>query len=401
MADRAKIRRCAIYTRKSTEEGLDQAYNSLDAQRDACAAYIASQKHEGWLAVEKHYDDGGFSGGSLERPALQALFADLAKGGIDIIVVYKIDRLTRSLADFAKLTDLFDKHQVSFVAVTQQFNTSTSMGRLTLNVLLSFAQFEREVAGERIRDKIAASKKRGMWMGGRTPIGYDVKDKKLMVNEQEAETVRHIFRRYLELKSVKFLQADLERFGIRSKPHIARDGTPYGSCIMYRGALSVLLTSQTYRGMISHCGCLYPGEHERIVPEDLFQAVQSVLAAQGPGEAAKKKLASPAILMGLVFDAAGKRLQPTHCSKKGRKYHYYVSAPTIRDAKANPGGFRIPAPDLERIVTQSIAARLRDRHWLSSEFNLHANVSGFGKLADSATRLRPRSNNNPRSDPAS
>ena len=396
MADRAKTRRCAIYTRKSSEEGLDQAYNSLDAQRDACAAYIASQKHEGWLAVDKHYDDGGFSGGSLERPALQALFADLAKGGIDIIVVYKIDRLTRSLADFAKLTELFDKHQVSFVAVTQQFNTSTSMGRLTLNVLLSFAQFEREVAGERIRDKIAASKKRGMWMGGRTPIGYDVKDKKLMVNEQEAETVRHIFRRYLELKSVKLLQADLERSGIRSKPHIARDGTPYGGCIMYRGALSVLLTSQTYRGMISHRGSVYPGEHERIVPEDLFQAVQSELAGQGPGEAAKKKLASPAILMGLVFDAAGNRLQPTHCSKKGRKYHYYVSAPTIRDAKANPGGFRIPAPDLEKIVTQSIAARLRDRHWLSSTFDLHADVSGFGTLTGVAAVLATEVEQQPR-----
>ena len=387
MADRPKTRRCAIYTRKSTEEGLDQAYNSLDAQRDACAAYVASQKHEGWLAVEKYYDDGGFSGGSLERPALQTLFADLAKGGIDIIVVYKIDRLTRSLADFAKLTELFDKHLVSFVAVTQQFNTSTSMGRLTLNVLLSFAQFEREVAGERIRDKIAASKKRGMWMGGRTPIGYDVKDKKLIVNEQEAETVRHIFRRYLELKSVKLLQADLERAGIRSKPHIGRDGTPYGGCIMYRGALSVLLTSQTYRGMISHNGNLHQAEHERIVPEDLFQAVQSTLAAQGPGEAAKRKLASPAILTGLAFDAAGNRLQPTHCSKKGRKYHYYVSAPMIRDAKANSQGFRVPAPDLEKIVTQSIAAQLRDRHWLSSTYDLHADVSGFGKLTDAAAVL--------------
>ena len=196
MAERVLKRRCAIYTRKSSEEGLDQAYNSLDAQRDACAAYITSQKHEGWVPVDKHYDDGGFSGGSLDRPALQALFSDLANGEVDIIVVYKVDRLTRSLADFAKLTELFDKHQVSFVAVTQQFNTSTSMGRLTLNVLLSFAQFEREFAGERIRDKIAASKRRGMWMGGLPPLGYDAKDKKIIVNEQEAETVRHIFNRW-------------------------------------------------------------------------------------------------------------------------------------------------------------------------------------------------------------
>ena len=387
MAERAKIRRCAIYTRKSTEEGLDQAYNSLDAQWDACAAYIASQKHEGWVLVEKHYDDGGFSGGSLGRPALQALFADLAKGGIDIIVVYKIDRLTRSLADFAKLTELFDQHQVSFVAVTQQFNTSTSMGRLTLNVLLSFAQFEREVAGERIRDKIASSKKRGMWMGGRTPIGYDVKDRKLVVNEAEAETVRHIFRRYLDLRSVKLLQAELEHSGIRSKRHISREGKPYGGCIMYRGALSVLLTSQTYRGMIKQGGDLYVGEHQRIVPEDLFQSVQSVLAAQGPGETARMKLASPALLKGLVFDAAGSRLQPTHCSKGGRKYRYYVSATIIRDAKANPQGFCIPAPDLERIVTQSIAAQLRDRQWLSSAFDLHADVSGFGRLGSAADAL--------------
>jgi site-specific DNA recombinase len=286
MAERPKIRRCAIYTRKSSEEGLDQAYNSLDAQRDACAAYIVRQKHEGWVLVDKYYDDGGFSGGSLERPALKTLFADLTNGTVDIIVVYKIDRLTRSLADFAKLTELFDKHEISFVAVTQQFNTSTSMGRLTLNVLLSFAQFEREVTGERIRDKIAASKRRGMWMGGRTPIGYDVKDKKLIINGQEAETVTHIFKRYLELKSVKLLQADLERSGIRSKPHITKDGKSYGACVIYRGALSHIIANQIYRGVIAFKGELYKGEHERIVPEDLFQSVQDLLEAQGPGESA-------------------------------------------------------------------------------------------------------------------
>ena len=387
MAERPKVRRCAIYTRKSSEEGLDQVYNSLDAQRDACAAYIASQKHEGWVLVDKHYDDGGFSGGSLDRPALQTLFSDLADGTVDIIVVYKIDRLTRSLADFAKLTELFDKHETSFVAVTQQFNTSTSMGRLTLNVLLSFAQFEREVAGERIRDKIAASKRRGMWMGGRTPIGYDVRHKKLIVNESEAETVRYIFKRYLELKSVKLLQADLEQSGVRSKPHIAKDGKAYGACIMYRGALSHLLTNQIYRGVIAFKGGLYEGEHERIVPVELFQSVRALLSAQGPGEAAKKKLASPAILKGILYDENGNRLQPTHSAKHGRKYRYYVSATKVRDAKSNLDGYRIPAADLERIVTQTIAARLRDRKWLSSITNLQANVSGFGKLADSASIL--------------
>lgn len=387
MAERITTKRCAIYTRKSTEEGLDQVYNTLAAQRDACAAYIASQKHEGWIAVETRYDDGGFSGGSLQRPALQALFADLANDRIDIIVVYKIDRLTRSLADFAKLTELFDHHHVSFVAVTQQFNTSTSMGRLTLNVLLSFAQFEREVAGERIRDKIAASKKRGMWMGGRTPLGYDVKDKKLVVNPGEAETVRHIFRRYLELKSVKSLQADLEVSGLKSKHHTAKDGTPYGGCVMYRGALSALLTNQTYRGLVNHRGKTHPGEHEAIVPEDLFQQVQAMLAAQGPGQSAKQKLASPAILKGLVFDTAGNRLQPTHSKKNGRKYRYYVSATMIRDAKANPSGLRIPAPDLEKIVIQAIATRLRDQNWLASSFDVQSQISGFAKFCDAAAAL--------------
>ena len=387
MAKRITIKRCAIYTRKSTEEGLDQAYNSLAAQRDACTAYIASQKHEGWIAVETHYDDGGFSGGTMERPALQALFADLTAGAIDIIVVYKIDRLTRSLADFAKLTDLLDKHDVSFVAVTQQFNTSTSMGRLTLNLLLSFAQFEREVTGERIRDKIAASKRRGMWMGGRTPLGYNVKDKKLVVNLEEAEIVRHIFRRYLELKSVKLLQTDLQQSGFKSKYHIAKDGTPYGGCIMYRGALSAMLTSQTYRGLINHHGNTFPGAHEAIVSEDLFQQVQTVLSGQGPGESAKQKLASPAILKGLVFDTAGNRLQPTHSNKNGRKYRYYVSAPAIRDAKANPDGLRIPAPDLEKIIIQTIATHLRDQKWLAGSFDIQSHISGFAKYIDAAAAL--------------
>jgi site-specific DNA recombinase len=387
LADRVAVKRCAIYTRKSTEEGLDQVYNTLAAQRDACTAYIASQRHEGWVAIETHYDDGGFSGGTMERPALQALFADLAAGMIDIIVVYKIDRLTRSLADFAKLTELLDKHDVSFVAVTQQFNTSTSMGRLTLNVLLSFAQFEREVAGERIRDKIAASKKRGMWMGGRTPLGYDVKDKKLVINESEAETVRHIYRRYLEVKSVKVLQEDLEQSGFRSKSHVTKVGTPYGGCVMHRGALSSLLTNQTYRGLVCHRGNSYPGEHDAIVPEALFKQVQVTLSGQGPGESAKQKLASPALLKGIVFDAAGNRLQPTHSNKHGRKYRYYVTATTIRDAKANPHGMRIPAPDLESIVIKTVATHLADHKWLTDTFDVHFHVSGLAKFFEAAAAL--------------
>ncbi len=387
MVERPVVRRCAIYTRKSSEEGLDQAYNSLDAQRDACSAYIASQRHEGWLPVGKYYDDGGFSGGSLERPALRTLFADLASGEVDIIVVYKIDRLTRSLADFAKLTELFDKHQVSFVAVTQQFNTSTSMGRLTLNVLLSFAQFEREVAGERIRDKIAASKKRGMWMGGRTPIGYDVLNRKLIVNEPEAQTVRHIYQKYLHLKSVRLLQIDLETSGIRSKPHVTKEGVAYGGYSIYRGALSRILTNQTYRGVIAFKGEAYKGEHEAIVSEELFNQVQAVLATQGPGEDAKNKIASPAILKGFIFDASGNRLQPTHSNKHGRKYHYYVSASMIRNAKVDPNGFRIPAPDLEKIVIRSLATRIRDAHWLSSHFMREEDIAQFDKLSASASIL--------------
>ena len=258
MAERPTLRRCAIYTRKSSDEGLDQVFNSLDAQRDACTAFIASQKHEGWVLIDRKYDDGGFSGGSLVRPALQQLLEDMAKGLIDIVVVYKIDRLTRSLADFAKLTEVLDKHEVSFVAVTQQFNTSTSMGRLTLNVLLSFAQFEREVAGERIRDKIAASKRRGMWMGGVVPIGYDVKDRKLVINQQEADTVRYIFNQYLVLKSVQALKEHLDASGIKSKRHIRKDGTETGGNPFFRGALYTILNNPIYRGLISHKKQTFP-----------------------------------------------------------------------------------------------------------------------------------------------
>ena len=387
MAERPALPRCAIYTRKSSDEGLDQAYNSLDAQRDACTAYIASQKHEGWILIDRKYDDGGFSGGSLHRPALQELLEDMAKGLIDIIVVYKIDRLTRSLADFAKLTEVLDKHEVSFVAVTQQFNTSTSMGRLTLNVLLSFAQFEREVAGERIRDKIAASKRRGMWMGGVVPLGYDVKDRKLFINEREAETVRYIFTQYLLLKSVQALKKHLDASGIKSKRHIRKDGTETGGNPFFRGALYTILNNPIYRGLISHKKQTFPGDHEAIIPEDLFQSTQATLSNQGPGEAAKAKRASPALLKGIVFDAKGSRLQPTHSCKHGRKYRYYVSAPMIENAKSNSDGLRIPASDLEKMVINAIAAKLRDQTWVTSTFAGTVDASEISPMIERASSI--------------
>jgi site-specific DNA recombinase len=272
-----KALRCAVYTRKSSEHGLEQDFNSLDAQREAAEAYVKSQAHEGWRLVKTRYDDGGISGGTLDRPALQALLADIQSRRVDIVVVYKVDRLTRSLADFAKLVELFEANGVSFVAVTQQFNTTTSMGRLTLNVLLSFAQFERELAGERIRDKFAASRRKGMWMGGTIPLGYDIKDRRLVINEEEAERVRLIFRQYLALGCVSKLRADLDRRGIRSKQRVPTSGRVLGGCSFGRGALYHLLKNRIYRGEVVHKGATYPGEHKAIVDEELWNAVQARL----------------------------------------------------------------------------------------------------------------------------
>src|SRR5437764_8188431 len=269
--------RGAVYTRKSSEEGLEQEFNSLRAQREACEAFITSQRHEGWACLPQAYDDGGVPGGTLDRPALQLLLDDIRAGKIDVIVTYKIDRLTRSLADFAKLTEIFDARGVSFVSVTQQFNTTTSMGRLTLNVLLSFAQFEREVAGERIRDKIAASKQKGMWMGGMPPLGYECHDHKLIVIPDEAETVRHIFRRYAALGSVRLLKAELDATGIRSKSWVISSGRSWGGKPLARGALYLMLKNQIYRGEIVHKDQHYPGEHDPIIDETLWQAVQAKL----------------------------------------------------------------------------------------------------------------------------
>src|SRR5713226_276799 len=327
------LRRCAVYTRKSSEEGLEQAFNSLHAQREACEAYIKSQAHEGWRLAKASYDDGGFSGGSMERPALQRLLAEVAAGRINVIVVYKVDRLTRSLADFARIVETLDGHGASFVSVTQQFNTTTFMGRLTLNVLLSFAQFEREVTGERIRDKIAASKRKGMWMGGTVPLGYVVKNRKLMVNATEAERVREIYRQYLKLGCVSKLKIYLERKGIRSRERISQTGRKTGGAAYSRGALYNILQNRIYLGEIEHRGQVYPGEHEGIVPRELWERVQAQLRANNHTHQNVLRAAMPSLLVGLVYDERGNRFTPAHAVKNGKRYRYYVSQAAIK----NPG----------------------------------------------------------------
>ena len=374
--------RCAIYTRKSSEEGLEQAFNSLDAQREACAAFILSQKHEGWAVLPTLYDDGGFSGGTLDRPALQELLADIGAGKVDVVVVYKIDRLTRSLFDFAKIVEAFDAKGVSFVSITQQFNTTTSMGRLTLNVLLSFAQFEREVAGERIRDKIAASKKKGMWMGGLPSLGYDVQNRKLVVNDEETPTVLHIFRRYVELRSVRALQAELDAVGIRSKRRTLADGTPYGDQKLSRGALYLMLQNRIYRGEITHKGNGYPGEHPEIIDKALWDQVQAILAENRVNRATGSDAKYPSLLAGLAFDETGERLTPTHAVKKGTRYRYYVSRSlVIGAAKDRSKGRRIPAANLESLVITRLRAFLADQGAILDAIrNEHADGAGQKRL---------------------
>ena len=357
--------RCAIYTRKSSEEGLEQEFNSLDAQREACEAYVRSQKHEGWSVLPQLYDDPGYSGGTMERPALKRLLADIAGRRIDAVVVYKVDRLTRSLADFAKIVEVFDAHGVSFVSITQAFNTTNSMGRLTLNVLLSFAQFEREVTGERIRDKIAASKKKGLWMGGQPSLGYDVKDRKLVVNEAEATTVRMIFRRYLELGSVRALKAALEEEGVVSKLRRAADGSPYGGNSFSRGALCLMLQNRIYRGEIVHKGAANLGEHAAIVGEELWSSVQRRLETNGVERREKRDAAAPNFLTGILIDASGEPMTPTHAVKKGVRYRYYVSRHLVTGTRGDEGngqtsGQRIPAANLEGLVLQRLRSFFAD-----------------------------------------
>jgi DNA invertase Pin-like site-specific DNA recombinase len=351
-------RRCAVYTRKSSEEGLKMEFNSLDAQREACEAYVASQRAEGWLPVPDRYDDGGFSGGTLERPALKRLMADIEAGRVDIVVVYKIDRLSRSLMDFARLVEVFDRKGVTFVSVTQSFNTTTSMGRLTLNVLLSFAQFEREVIGERIRDKVAASRRKGMWMGGWAPLGYDVKDRKLVINEPEAEKVRHIFRTFARGGSVTTIARDLIAAGFRNK---------YGQCLD-KGRIYKLLNNRVYVGDAVHKGTPYPGEHEAIISKDLWDKVQSILSESPRVRAGRNRAQTPALLKGLIFDAEGRAMSPTHTRKGQRLYRYYVSQSVIRDTaigerESSSAGDatvrRVPAGEVERGVVGQLRTFLR------------------------------------------
>jgi len=357
--DSKAVIRCAIYTRKSSEEGLDQSFNSLEAQREACEAYITSQKHERWRGITTHYDDGGYSGGSMDRPALRQLLADIDAGKVDTVVVYKVDRLTRSLADFAKIIERFDAGQVSFVSVTQQFNTTTSMGRLTLNVLLSFAQFEREVTGERIRDKIAASKRKGMWMGGIVPVGYDVRDHKLIVNADEAAQVRKLFRLYLELGCVAKLKAQLDQDGVKSKARRSPSGMRSGGTSYSRGSLYCLLQNPIYLGKIQHRDATYAGEHDAIIPQELWDKVQDRLRANNKVRRSGSNSKSPSLLVGLLYDEEGNRFTPSHAVKGGKRYRYYISQAVIHHrATAKAGPTRIPAQELEGVICRRLQALL-------------------------------------------
>ncbi len=345
----ARKRRCAVYTRKSSEEGLDQEFNSLHAQREACEAFIASQKAEGWVPIGDRYDDGGFSGGTLDRPALQRLIASIEAGLIDVVVVYKIDRLSRSLMDFAKLVEVFDRHNVTFVSVTQSFNTTTSMGRLTLNILLSFAQFEREVIGERIRDKFAASRKKGMWMGGHPPLGYDVTDRKLVVNEAEAATVRMIFERFAKGGSATKLAQELAAEGVTTKR-----GKPVNKGFLYK-----LLNNRVYIGEAVHKGIGYPGEHEAIIDLALWDRVHAILAESPRTRAARTRAQTPALLKGLIYGPTGHTLSPSHTRKGGRLYRYYVSQAVLKDGPGSCPVGRISAAEIEAAVVDQLRALLR------------------------------------------
>jgi DNA invertase Pin-like site-specific DNA recombinase len=343
--------RCAVYTRKSTDEGLDKEFNTLDAQREACEAYIASQRAEGWVLVRDRYDDGGFSGGTLERPALKRLLADIEQGLVDVVVLYKIDRLSRSLMDFAKLVETFEAHGVTFTSVTQSFSTTTSMGRLTLNILLSFAQYEREIFGERIRDKVAASKARGMWMGGKVPLGYDVADRKLIANHPEAARVRRVFELFVETGSgvdtVRRLQAE----GVTAK-----SGRPLDKGDVYK-----ILNLRTYIGEVTHKGNVYRGEHEAIVPRELWDRAHAMLQVSPRTRAAHSRQHAPALLKGLIYGVDGRALSPTHCVKNGRHYRYYVAQRVLKgDTQAGDGIVRrVSAAEIEGAVISQVRALLR------------------------------------------
>ncbi|WP_241671619.1 recombinase family protein, partial [Dankookia rubra] len=338
--------RCAVYTRKSTDEGLEKEFNTLDAQRDACEAYVASQRAEGWMLVRDHYDDGGFSGGTLERPALRRLLADIEQGRIDIIVVYKIDRLSRSLMDFAKLVETMEAHGVTFVSVTQSFNTTTSMGRLTLNILLSFAQFEREVIGERIRDKFAASRSRGMWMGGKVSLGYDVRDRKLIINQDGAARVRRVFELFVETGSGTETARRLQAEGVAS-----RSGR-----LLDKGDVYKLLNLRTYIGEVSHKEKVFAGEHLAIVPREMWERVQAIMQVSPRSRAAQNRQHAPALLKGLIFGVDGRALSPVHTMKNGRLYRYYVAQRVLKGDAAGDGSIvrRVSAAEIEAAVVDQV-----------------------------------------------
>ncbi len=376
--------RCAVYTRKSTDEGLDKEFNTLDAQREACEAYAASQRAEGWVLVRDRYDDGGFSGGTLDRPALKRLLADIEAGLVDVIVVYKIDRLSRSLMDFAKLVETFEAHRVTFVSVTQSFNTTTSMGRLTLNILLSFAQFEREVIGERIRDKFAASRARGMWMGGKVPLGYDVVARKLVVNEAEAPRVRRVFETFVETGSGIETARRLQAEGATSK-----SGRPLDKGDVYK-----LLNNRTYVGEAAHKGQVYPGEHQAIVPRELWDRAHAVLQVSPRSRAAQNRQHAPALLKGLIFGVDGRALSPTHSVKNGRLYRYYVAQRVLKGDAAGDGSIvrRVSAAEIEAAVVDQVRALLRQPEivvgtWLAARRETPDITEG--EVRDALHRLDP------------
>jgi site-specific DNA recombinase len=395
--DRVKELRCAVYTRKSSEEGLEQDFNSLHAQREACEAYITSQRHEGWRVLPAAYDDGGYSGGSMDRPGLIKLLADIAAGLIDIVVVYKVDRLTRSLTDFARIVEVFDRHGVSFVSVTQSFNTTTSMGRLTLNVLLSFAQFEREVTGERIRDKIAASKKKGLWMGGWVPLGYEANGRTLKINETEASTVRAIFSLNMKHGAVSAVEIEAKRQGLTTKRYVAKTGRVVGGSPFSRGHLYKILSNSLYVGEIAHKDQVYDGQHPAIIDRATWNAVQQLLKESGHEHKVKGRARRPNLLPDLLVDERGTKLTSTHAVKNGKRYRYYVRA---AEAEEGRQAWRMPVHDLEDLILNELRAFLSDEHrivsalarWSPSPDQLDrafAVAKGFGlRLGGSTPEMR-------------
>lgn len=371
-----KTLRCAIYTRKSSEEGLEQDFNSLDAQREACEAYIKSQQHEGWILVDKQYNDGGFSGGTLERPALKKLLADIEAGKVDIVVVYKVDRLTRSLMDFSKIVERFDSHETSFVSITQHFNTTTSMGRLTLNILLSFAQFEREVTGERIRDKMLASKKKGMWMNGVAPLGYLNKDRTLEIDEENAEKIRLIFDKYLELESVHSLKTSLEEQNITTKT----------GKFFAKGHLYKILENKTYTGKIEHKSKVYEGLHDAIINEEIFEKTQKILSRNRIKNSVSLNKKNPSLLAGKLFDDKNNYMSPSHSNTRNRKYKYYVSQAIIQHRRQDAGTVsKIPAGEIEKIVLQEIKDFVSNPNNIQpmlKEVNIHKQKALLNNIAN-------------------